>query len=86
MAFATGRFATLIDRSMADLLAQDGIDMRRRKWAVASFLLVKPGMLRTILAGYLQFYLPGFHPWRHDDRHLLDVEQARLDALELAPA
>jgi predicted metal-dependent hydrolase len=86
MAFATVRFTTLIGRSMAALLSQDGIDMRRRKWAVAKFLLIKPGMVRTILASYLQFYLPGFHPWRHDDRHLLDMEQALLDALELAAA
>jgi hypothetical protein len=28
-------------------------------------------MFRKIAAAWLKFFLPGFHPWNEDDRHLL---------------
>jgi predicted metal-dependent hydrolase len=28
-------------------------------------------MLRKILGAWLAFFLPGFHPWKHDDRNLI---------------
>jgi len=40
---------------------------------------VKPGMLTRIIPEYLDFYRPGFHPWQHDNRHLI---AARVKALE----
>jgi predicted metal-dependent hydrolase len=56
---------------MADFFRQDGINTPRTWWRVAKYLLVKPGMLRRIALPYLRFYLPGFHPWKHDDRALI---------------
>ena len=53
-----------------------------------------PGMLRKILGAWLAFFLPGFHPWNHDDRALIakaesEYEAARLpvgaDGLEPSP-
>ena len=35
------------------------------------FAWVGPGMLRKILGAWLAFFLPGFHPWKHDDRSLI---------------
>ncbi|MAL98452.1 metal-dependent hydrolase [Hydrocarboniclastica marina] len=36
------------------------------------FWWVKPGGLRKVLPAWFDFFRPGFHPWMHDNRHLLD--------------
>jgi uncharacterized protein len=54
-----------------DLLAQDGLTGWKVRWRVMSYLLVKPGMLRRIAPAWLAYFLPGFHPWNHDDRALI---------------
>ncbi|HST36524.1 MAG TPA: metal-dependent hydrolase [Allosphingosinicella sp.] len=85
MMFVTRNF--VVDRSLGtiELLRQDGITgfkaWRRMLW----FAWVRPGMLRKILGAWLAFFLPGFHPWKHDDRNLIamtdsDYEAARLPA------
>ena len=58
-------------RGMLELLRQDGITGWRARWGVFRQLFLKPGILRHALPGWLAFYLPGFHPWNHDDRHLI---------------
>jgi len=72
-------------RHMADFFRQDGIDTPRTWWRVWKFLVVSPGMLRKIALPYLSFYLPGFHPWRHDDRHLIAAVERDL-AIDSNPA
>jgi predicted metal-dependent hydrolase len=32
---------------------------------------VRPGMLRKIFSAWAKYFLPGFHPWNEDDRHLI---------------
>jgi len=64
--------------AMGRLLEQDGIDLSRSKLRLARFLLKEPGILRAIGKAWLSYFRPGFHPWQHDDRHLLRVEEARL--------
>ena len=53
------------------LLEQDGMT----GWSVKSRLLAhlfwKPGVLRRILPAWIAYFLPGFHPWNHDDRALI---------------
>ncbi|RYE01162.1 MAG: metal-dependent hydrolase [Sphingomonadales bacterium] len=53
-----------------ELLRQDGLEKgaRRRVWW---YLLGNPGLLRRILPALAAYFLPGFHPWNHDDRHLI---------------
>lgn len=64
-------------RHMADFFRQDQINTAGTWWRVMHYLLVSPGMVRKIFLPYLSFYRPGFHPWMHDDRHLIaDVERA----------
>jgi predicted metal-dependent hydrolase len=41
------------------------------------FWLISPGGMRRIIPAWLDFFLPGFHPWKHDNRHLL----AQLDEI-----
>ena len=54
-----------------DLLAQDGITGARVKWQLAAYLLWRPGILRRIFPAWCAYFLPGFHPWNHDDRALI---------------
>lgn len=65
-------------RHMADFFRQDGINGARTWWRVAKYLLIEPGVIRTIFWPYLRFYLPGFHPWRHNDRHLIAAVERHL--------
>ncbi len=30
-----------------------------------------PGIVRKIFPAWLAFFMPGFHPWNHDDRALI---------------
>ncbi|TVV76048.1 metal-dependent hydrolase [Sphingomonas solaris] len=63
----------LVDRTagILDLLRQDGLT-GPRVWArMAWFAFARPGMMRRIMGAWGAFFLPGFHPWRHDDRALI---------------
>ena len=83
MLFVTKNFVVDRSRGTIELLRQDGITgfkaWRRMLW----FAWINPGMLRKILGAWLAFFLPRFHPWKHDDRNLIakaesDYEAARL--------
>ena len=65
-------------RYMADFFRQDGINTPRTWWRVWRFLFVRPGIMRRIALPYLSYYLPGFHPWRHDNRHLIAAVERTL--------
>lgn len=54
----------------AELLRQDGQPnwARTRVWW---YLIANPGLLRKIFLPWAAYFLPGFHPWNHDDRHLI---------------
>jgi predicted metal-dependent hydrolase len=54
-----------------DLLAQDGITGWRAKARLAWYLVGKPGILRKVFPAWCAYFLPGFHPWNLDDRHLI---------------
>ena len=71
MLFATRNF--VIDRSLGtiELLRQDGITGLRAWARMIWFAWIYPGMLRKILGAWFAFFLPGFHPWKHDDRALI---------------
>lgn len=34
---------------------------------------IKPGVLRKTVPAWLDYFRPGFHPWDHDNAHLLDM-------------
>ena len=78
MLFVTRNFIVDRTRGTLELLRQDGIEgpraWARRFW----FAWVRPGMLRRILGAWLGFFLPGFHPWKHDDRALIAASEKRL--------
>jgi predicted metal-dependent hydrolase len=63
---------------MADFFRQDQMNNARTWLRVAKYLLVSPGMMRRIFLPYLSYFLPGFHPWRQDDRNLVGDVERRL--------
>ena len=71
MLFCTRNF--VVDRSLGtlELLRQDGITGVRAWARMLWFAWIRPGMMRKILGAWASFFLPGFHPWKHDDRHLI---------------
>ena len=56
---------------MTRMLAQDGITGWTAKRRILSFLFVSPGVLRRIIPAWVSYFMPGFHPWNHDDRALI---------------
>jgi hypothetical protein len=71
MFYVTRNF--VVDRTAGSLalMRQDGVT-GLRAWALLLwYLWVRPGMFRKIAGAWVKFFLPGFHPWNEDDRHLL---------------
>jgi predicted metal-dependent hydrolase len=71
MLLATVRFLSNRWRDSMDLLAQDGITGWRARARLFWYLAGKPGILSRISPAWVAYFLPGFHPWNHDDRHLV---------------
>jgi predicted metal-dependent hydrolase len=76
------RFVTHRFRDALDLLAQDSITGWRASTRLAWYLVGRPGILRRVFPQWCAFFLPGFHPWNHDDRHLI----AGYDSAQPLPA
>lgn len=66
-----------------ELLAQDGLTGWRVKLRLAAYLLWRPGVLRRIFPQWVRYFLPGFHPWNHDDSALIagTATEERTDAV-----
>lgn len=67
-----------------DLLAQDGITGPKVKLKLAWYLIGSPGVLRRVFPAWCAYFLPGFHPWNHDDRAL--IAQASGEFPDAVPA
>jgi len=90
MLLVTRNFFVDRTRGMLDLLRQDGLSGPSLWARMFWFAFVRPGMMRKVLGAWLEYFLPGFHPWRRDDRALIrQAEAAGSDqsaAAGLAPA
>ena len=71
MLLVTSRFWPKRVRGMKALLAQDGLTGWRVSARIWWYLLGKPGVLRKLIPAWVSYFLPGFHPWNHDDRALI---------------
>jgi hypothetical protein len=76
MLFVTRDFLRHRIRDTLDLLEQDGISRSEGGRRLFWYLLGRPGVLRRILPAWVSYFLPGFHPWKIDDRELI----ARYDS------
>ena len=55
------------------MLKHDGKLWDLREWASGiQYLFIRPGILRRIVFSYLRFLKKDFHPWQHDNRHLIE--------------
>jgi predicted metal-dependent hydrolase len=71
MLIITERFIRHRSRDALDFLAQDGITGWRAKARLMWYVFGYPGVLRRIFPAWLAYFMPGFHPWNHDDRALI---------------
>ena len=71
MMFVTRNF--VVDRTAGslELMRQDGVTGLKAWRLLLTYLWISPGVFRMIAGAWLKFFLPGFHPWNEDDRHLL---------------
>jgi predicted metal-dependent hydrolase len=76
MLYVTRNF--LVDRTAGslELMRQDGVTGFRAWRLLLTYLWLRPGMFRKIAGAWFKFFLPGFHPWNEDDRHLLAAYEA----------
>ena len=71
MLFVTSHFFPDRLKGAAELLRQDGITGWTAWGGLLRYAFVSPGVFRKILGAWAAFFLPGFHPWNHDDRNLI---------------
>jgi predicted metal-dependent hydrolase len=82
MLIITVRFFTNRWNDTLDLLSQDGLSGWRIKARLLWYLVGTPGVVRKIVPAWFAYFLPGFHPWNHDDRALIGkAESAFADAV-----
>jgi predicted metal-dependent hydrolase len=71
MLMITERFIRHRSRDALDFLAQDGIKGWKARARLMWYVFGYPGVLRRIFPAWLAYFMPGFHPWNHDDRALI---------------
>ncbi len=71
MLLVSKNFWTNRYKGVLHLLEQDGISGFRAHAGLLWFLFGKPGALRKLFVPWAAFFMPGFHPWNHDDRALI---------------
>ncbi len=69
-----------------DLLRQDGIAGWTAHRGMIWYLIGTPGILRRLILPIAAFYMPGFHPWNHDDRALISKHDSIFTAANLPKA
>lgn len=86
MLIVTAKFFRGRTAGMLDLLAQDGLTGVRLKWRLFAYAFGWPGMARKVMGLWFAFFMPGFHPWNHDDRALIGLVDSEFAAARLASA
>jgi uncharacterized protein len=78
MLFVTRNFLVDRTRGALELLRQDGIT-GPKAWAKLFWVAFgRPGMFRKVFAAWASYFMPGFHPWNHDDRALIADAERQL--------
>jgi uncharacterized protein len=83
MTLITLNFWTHRYQGALELLRQDGITGWQAHKGLLWLLVGRPGILRNLIGPLLSFYLPGFHPWNHDDRALIGTVDSEYAAARL---
>lgn len=86
MLVTTWRFSGGRTRGMLELLRQDGLT-GPKVWArLFWYAFGNPGMARKVAGVWAAYFLPGFHPWKHDDRALIGLAESDYEAAVLPRA
>lgn len=86
MLLVTKNFWTNRYKGMVELLRQDGISGWRMHLAIIRFFFAKPGIGRKLIPAWAAFFMPGFHPWNHDDRALIGVSESEYSDARMVGA
>jgi predicted metal-dependent hydrolase len=86
MLISTVLFTLNITRFASMLLEADGVPAWRARLGALNYLFGKPGLFRKSWRAYWDWFRPGFHPWDHDNRHLLETWRPRFQAVETSVA
>ena len=73
-------------KAMLDLLAQDGLTGPGIHARILWLSFGNPGIVRRLIPAWATFFLPGFHPWNHDDRHLIGSVDSEYEAARMPMA
>lgn len=80
MALITVLFTRNITRYAAWLLEADGYTPKDALKAVRRYVWREPGIFARGWRTYFSWYRPGFHPWDHDNRALVEGWKAEFEA------
>jgi uncharacterized protein len=86
MFIVTTKFWPRRYKGMLDLLAQDGISGAAVHARILWFMFGNPGIVRRLIPAWSTFFLPGFRPWNHDDRHLIGRIDSEYEAARMPQA
>ena len=78
MLIVTGSFVRNRWKDTTDLLRQDGITGPWVHARIAWYLFGNPGVMRRVFPAWCAYFLPGFHPWNHDDRALIGKAESEF--------
>jgi uncharacterized protein len=78
MLIVTGSFVRNRWKDTIDLLRQDGITGPWVHARIAWYLFGNPGVMRRVFPAWCAYFLPGFHPWNHDDRALIGKAESEF--------
>lgn len=82
MLFVTGLFTYRVWQFMWRISKADGTRGDLRGWLrLLGFLFVAPGPIARISGQWLAWFVPGYHPWKHDNRALVEATREHYDAL-----
>lgn len=84
MVSVTKRFAVHRTQDAMELLEQDGMVGWRTRLKLIKYLLVSPGIMRRIFPHWCAYFMPGFHPWNHDNRALIGKYDSDYRAANLS--
>ena len=79
MALISWNFTRNIARYAATMLEADGYTPKQAKKAVKRFLWNKPGFFARGWKIWATWFKPGFHPWDHDNRALMEDWRNEFD-------
>ena len=84
MLYATRNFVVDRTTGTVQLLKQNGMGTLEAYAKTLWYAWIRPGMFRKIAGAWFTYFLPRFHPWNEDDRHLIAAYEAAAPKVDAA--